>query len=205
MRRGLGPASVLLSLVLLVAIVIYAKNTNFQRQSEKFVPTAEIYDPSQTPKQTSPSSQNQSPAELAQRQDLGPLQQGLASAHPSAILEVNTEESSPGFDQRHLSVKAGEVVSLTFRNNSEPRFHYQDSWVLVKPNRAGEAGVAADRAGLQQDWIPHSSDVLAATGLLKAGESQTILFRAPSVPGDYPYISTYPGHSQVMNGVLRVQ
>jgi azurin len=204
-RRWLAPLSVGLSLILLVAIVIYAKNTNFQKQHGNYSPTTEAYNPGQTPQQTAPSAQNMDQQSLAQRAQTGPLQQNVDPTAASSFLEVNTEESAPGFDKNELSAKPGQIISLTFRNSSQPGLDYRDSWVLVKPNKAGEAGVAATRAGMQEDWIPHSADVLASTRLLRSGESQTIVFKAPSEPGDYPYISTFPGHSQVMKGVLHVR
>jgi azurin len=35
--------------------------------------------------------------------------------------------------------------------------------------------------------------------------SVTVHFRAPSEPGDSPFVCTFPGHWRVMNGVLHVR
>ena len=43
------------------------------------------------------------------------------------------------------------------------------------------------------------------TSLVQPGQSVTVQFRAPSEPGDYPFVCTFPGHWRVMNGVLRVR
>lgn len=46
-------------------------------------------------------------------------------------------------------------------------------------------------------------NVIAHTRLVAAGESDTITFDAPL--GEYPFICTFPGYYNTMNGVLVVQ
>ena len=47
---------------------------------------------------------------------------------------------------------------------------------------------------------------LAMTTALTLPEtSDTIFFNAPATPGDYDFVCTFPGHSQLMKGVLRVE
>lgn len=200
-RRLLAPASVLLSLGLLLAILIYAQATHFRQKHGEYSLTGKAYNLSQTTERAGTGSRTAP----VQGQDKGVLQQGVTVEQANAFLEVGTAANIPAFSSSSLTVKRGQVVSLTFRNNSEPQYHYQDSWVLVKPNKAGEAAVAASEAGPLENFIPRGSDVLANTRMLKPGESQTIVFRAPSEPGDYPFMSTFPGHSQAMKGVLHVE
>lgn len=194
----------ILSLAALVAILVFSQRTFFRNRGG-FSPSATVYNPGQTSQQVAPSSQELTAAQLATKGKEGVLQRGVTPGEATAFLRVGTATNIPAFNRTFLTVKRGEVVSLTFTNNSEPVYHYQDSWVLVKPNKAGLAGVAADRVGMQEDWIPHGNDILAHTRLLKPGESQTIVFRAPDQPGNYPFISTFPGHSQAMKGVLHVE
>jgi azurin len=35
--------------------------------------------------------------------------------------------------------------------------------------------------------------------------SDTIFFNAPTVPGDYDFVCTFPGHSALMKGIFRVE
>ena len=51
---------------------------------------------------------------------------------------------------------------------------------------------------------PGDANVIAATKLLKPGETDTITFDAPP-PGTYPYVSTFPGFYTRMKGVLTVK
>jgi azurin len=46
--------------------------------------------------------------------------------------------------------------------------------------------------------------VLWATGLLKPDENDTLRFKAPEKPDDYPYVCTFPGHWRTMNGTMHV-
>jgi hypothetical protein len=46
--------------------------------------------------------------------------------------------------------------------------------------------------------------VLAATKLVEANQRETLKLTAPSNPGDYEYVCTFPGHFQSMWGRLIV-
>jgi azurin len=48
--------------------------------------------------------------------------------------------------------------------------------------------------------------VLAHTKLLGPGESETVTFNAPFIPGEYPFFCSFPGHySQGTKGVMTVK
>jgi azurin len=53
--------------------------------------------------------------------------------------------------------------------------------------------------------VPESSDILCHTRLLDAGQRTTVYFNAPKTPGRYPYLCTFPGHAQIMRGLLIVE
>ena len=46
--------------------------------------------------------------------------------------------------------------------------------------------------------------VLQATRLLKGGETERLGFTAPTKPGEYIYVCTFPGHWVRMYGVMLV-
>ena len=121
---------------------------------------------------------------------------------PDRVLKLGTK---PGlkFDITNLEVKAGSKVRLIFNNNDDMTHNV----VVVSPGSADEVGNLALQLGLkgsQMNYVPISSKVLFHTGLLQPGASESIYFVAPSKPGEYMFICSYPGHASVMRGILKV-
>ncbi len=107
------------------------------------------------------------------------------------------------YDKTNITVKAGAKLKLTF-NNTDDMPH---NVVITTPGSVDEVGVAALNMGLSGErlhYVPQSSKVLFYTGLLQPGKAETIYFTAPSVPGNYPFVCTYPGHYLVMRGTIKV-
>jgi azurin len=116
------------------------------------------------------------------------------SLNPMPGLKYNTSE---------ITVKAGTRVKLTFKN-SDDMLH---NVVITAPGMADEVGGMALKMGLngeRMSFVPPTPKVLFHTLLLQPGKSETIYFTAPEVPGDYPYVCTYPGHYLVMRGIMKV-
>ena len=119
-----------------------------------------------------------------------------------------TLETATGlqFAQKELRVKAGRGVALTVVNpDSMPH-----NWVLTKPDALEtvsllSAKMAAEPDAYSRHYVPESPDILCHTRLLDAGQRTTVYFNAPKTPGRYPYLCTFPGHAQIMRGVLIVE
>ena len=110
------------------------------------------------------------------------------------------------FEQRTLKTKAGEAVELVLVNKDV----MPHNLVLVKPGTIEEVGTASfsmlnDPDAGKKHYIPATDSVLAYTFVVPAGSQHTLHFKAPSEPGSYPYICTFPGHWQAMRGVLEVE
>ena len=67
----------------------------------------------------------------------------------------------------------------------------------------------ASAEAVTTDYVPRATQgdkVLAATKLLGPKERDTVTFTAPTAPGRYEFVCSFPGHLQVgMRGVLIVQ
>ena len=111
------------------------------------------------------------------------------------------------FDKSELTVKAGSKVMLLFRNEKCALMH---NFLLVKPGKKDIVGALADKMltdpeGMKKLYVPDSDDVVVkGTKLIGIGQSDLLEFTAPTEPGEYPYICTFPGHWRLMNGVLKV-
>ena len=110
------------------------------------------------------------------------------------------------YDKSELRAKAGEVIQLTFHNpDAVPH-----NWALLKPGALQSVGeqtnkLISDPAAAGQQYIPKTKDVLVYTDVVEPNGKFTVYFRAPKLPGRYPYICTFPGHWMVMNGTMIVQ
>ena len=78
----------------------------------------------------------------------------------------------------------------------------------MKPGTADAVGLAAislGAEGFKKAWLPESDDILHASKLLEKGETQELEFTAPTEPGDYQFVCTFPGHAGLMRGVIHVK
>lgn len=110
------------------------------------------------------------------------------------------------FVQKELRAKAGEQLSLIFKNPDV----VPHNWMLAKPGTLQTIGNLAnlmitDPQGLARHYVPNSKDVIVYTDMTNPKGEFTIHFTAPKEKGDYPYLCTFPGHWMVMNGVLKVE
>jgi len=108
------------------------------------------------------------------------------------------------FDKRILKASVGDKIKLTF-NNPDDMIH---NFLLVKPGTADEVGEAAIALGLKGEemgFIPESDDVLYHTTMLRPGSLDVIYFEAPSTPGRYQYVCSFPAHAATMRGILIVK
>jgi azurin len=84
------------------------------------------------------------------------------------------------------------------------------NWALIKPGTLNLVGdlvnkIIAEPDAASRQYIPKTSDVLVFTDIVVPQEQFAISFRAPTAPGRYPYLCTFPGHWMVMNGEMIVE
>ena len=121
---------------------------------------------------------------------------------PDMVLQISTK---PGlkFDISKFEIKAGSKIRLVFNNNDDMMHNI----VGVMPGTADEVADLAIKLGLkgsEMNYVPKSSNVLFNTAMLQPHSSESIYFIAPTKPGEYTFLCTYPGHGSVMRGVLKV-
>jgi glucose/arabinose dehydrogenase/azurin len=109
------------------------------------------------------------------------------------------------FDIESFTVEAGQEVELVLDNPD----HMPHNLLIVAPGTREAVGRAADAMAMQPDgfakqFVPEMPEVLFASRLIGTGESDTLRFRAPSAPGDYPFVCTFPGHWITMFGTMQV-
>jgi len=118
---------------------------------------------------------------------------GSGGSASGGALEVGTDGENLAYAPNSISATAGSAVTLTFKNGSSAQSH---NLVIVKGGADVAAAVdeAALEAGDAAGYVPaDTSNLVAHTGLLAPGASETLSFTAPEA-GTYTYICTYPGH-----------
>ena len=105
-----------------------------------------------------------------------------------------------------LEARVGEPIRLSFTNPDV----VPHNWALIKPGTLAKVGdlankLIADPEAVSRQYIPKTDDVLAYTDIVAPSDAFSIDFRAPSEPGRYPFLCTFPGHWMVMNGILIVR
>ena len=104
----------------------------------------------------------------------------------------------------------GQPVKLVFTNPDAT----DHNLVIVAPDRLAEVGMAAnemarDPRNASSDFVPPDKRhlILQASSMIgptRATQVDVLRFQAPSEPGVYPFVCTFPGHWVVMNGAMVV-
>ena len=133
------------------------------------------------------------------------LRPAAARAITPIVVELTAVPSKMAYDKKEFSVAPGQVVQINFHNPDA----LEHNLLFVTPGALAEMGVAGDRMGQgadgrQKEFIPDSPKVLAVMGLVSPGSSQSFWFIAPTTPGTYPFVCTYPSHWRTMNGKMKV-
>ncbi|MGE9297159.1 MAG: plastocyanin/azurin family copper-binding protein [Puniceicoccales bacterium] len=130
-----------------------------------------------------------------------------AAGIPKQKVELATLDSLR-FSKTLLEVPANKKITLTLHNEGRmPREIMVHNLVVLKPGSDINLFTAESSFAEDTDYIPEEYEdwIVAHTKTLAAGESETITFRAPKVPGEYPFICSYPGHAAAgMKGIMRV-
>lgn len=112
------------------------------------------------------------------------------------------------FEPATFTVRAESQVTLTFQNiGTLPKATMGHNLVILLPGTNTLTFATAATNFLEHDYIaPQYADrVVATTRILGPGESQILQFRAPSTPGRYPVVCSFPGHTQAgMVGTMTV-
>ncbi len=107
------------------------------------------------------------------------------------------------YDRTEFSVKAGQPVKLWFENPD----YMPHNLLIGKPGSAESIGMAAEALGgdgFKVGFVPKNDQILVASRLLNNREHQVLEFTAPTEPGDYDFLCTFPGHWRMMRGIMKV-
>ncbi|WP_010133999.1 plastocyanin/azurin family copper-binding protein [Ochrovirga pacifica] len=110
------------------------------------------------------------------------------------------------YDTESITIKRGSRVALTLNNNDDMIHNV----VVTKqgantPLKVGEMALKLGLDGPDLNYVPFTGMVIAHTGAVGPESTETIYFEAPSEPGTYWMVCTFPGHSNTMRAKLIVK
>ena len=125
-------------------------------------------------------------------------------------ITISTLEAQMKYDVQSFSVKPNSKIKVLFKNpDSLPH-----NLIFCTPSKkkSGDKGQEVIDAvlklgdkGVEMDWEPKGHPrILASSGMVQPGKETIFYFKVPNEEGDYPYICTFPGHHQLMNGTMGV-
>lgn len=128
-----------------------------------------------------------------------------ASQTIDQTIHIKTIKDEMKYDVTEFRVKAGTLVEIVFENNDV----MQHNLLVVEPDALAIVGNAAEimaktPAGVAKGYVPDLPQIIAATVLVDPSNTAKLRFRVPETKGDYPFVCTFPGHWQTMNGVMKV-
>jgi azurin len=132
---------------------------------------------------------------------------GCSRGTPPRLVEI-TGNDDMKFDVTSFQAKPGETVTVTLTNIGRlPKAGMAHDWVLLRKGTDAAKFAEAGERHPETEYIApdQAARVLARTKLLGPGESESVTFTAPTEPGAYQYICTFPEHyPRGMRGVMTV-
>ncbi len=124
-------------------------------------------------------------------------------------VEISCVKEQIRYTLEKFRVRPGQPVKLTFTNpDATPH-----NLVIALPGTVEEIGMAANELAkdpqemAKGQFIPKSklNKILHRTKMLQPETVEVLRFKAPTEPGIYPYLCTFPGHWIIMKGEMIVE
>lgn len=131
-----------------------------------------------------------------------------AQAQAPRVIAI-TGTDSLAFSMPKITAKPGESLRIVLATKSmQPKKTMAHNFVLLAPGTDPSSFTMAAAMARSTGYIPAAlkGKILVATQLAGGGETVSADFKAPTKPGTYVYICSFPGHmSGGMRGVLTVR
>jgi azurin len=129
---------------------------------------------------------------------------------PPKAVQIQADDKMR-YDVTAFEAKPGQKIAVTLKNvGTTPKFSMGHNFVMLDRSvNTQNVMKFLDAASTEaaHDYVPvGSKEVLAHTKLLGPGETETVTFNAPYIPGEYLYLCSFPGHfSQGTKGFMTVK
>lgn len=126
-----------------------------------------------------------------------------AASEAAKTVTIEPVDNQMEYATTEIRAEAGSELTIVMNNTAtSPAMHHN---VVILQDQEGvkeKVGTAAMQAK-ENDFIPseHEDFIIAHTPMAAPEEETEVTFTVPPA-GEYPYICTYPGHWQTMQGTL---
>lgn len=131
-----------------------------------------------------------------------------AQTPPTRTISI-TAGDNLRFSVTKIEAQPGERLQVQLHNaGTLPKNVMGHNWILLQAGQNPDAYAAAAMVAAADNYEPKKlmTEVLTGIPLLGPGETQTVTFTAPSAPGTYPYLCSFPAHCAAgMRGTLVVR
>jgi azurin len=136
-----------------------------------------------------------------------------AAAPTAAAPAVATFEFTAGdsmkYNLNRIEAKPGQAIRVTLTSiGTMPKAAMAHNWILLKKGVDPKAFSDAAVAAAATEYVPPqlADQIIAHTKLLGPKQNDEITFTAPTEPGEYHFLCSFPAHFiSGMTGVLVVQ
>jgi azurin len=133
----------------------------------------------------------------------------MTSASVSGKNVVIVAGDSMKFSVTRIEAQPGQKIHVQLNNEGTlPKEVMAHNWILLKAGQNVTAYATAALSAKDQGYLPPSlaDEVLASIPLVGGGRTGDVTFTAPTEPGSYPFLCSFPAHCQVgMRGELLVK
>jgi azurin len=132
-----------------------------------------------------------------------------AAASPRVIKIRAGVDNAMKFDVATITAAPGEMIKVFLTNASTlPKDVMGHNWIVLATGADPVAFAAAGATEAANGFIPSKlkDKIVASIALLGPNETGEVTFNAPTVPGEYPFLCSFPAHCVVgMKGTLVVK
>jgi len=119
---------------------------------------------------------------------------------------IKTIKDQMKYDIEKIEASPGDLIEIKFVNDDA----MQHNLLIVKPGKLAIVGsraeeFAKDTNAAERNYTPDMPEILAIIPMINPGKEYTLQYRIPDRVGNYPFVCTFPGHWQTMNGVIVVR
>jgi uncharacterized protein len=121
----------------------------------------------------------------------------------SSEIKLTATSNPLGFIPSQIIARPGQVLKLKVINK------LKDMPLVFSILKKDEDPIVNAFLGVQEgeakQWFPPNEHRLIKTNLLVSNQSESIVLTLPNEPGDYSFISSYPGQADELKGLIKVE